>query len=1317
MEIILPQEVHDAQKFLDCAEKLAYDEFSAKMFVFCNGNCDVDVFELMGDDRLMQLIYGWEVCRLEKRGNLNEEGLRHMVHVLAHHSLLMWFSQEWRTCSEGLRQMLLFCLSNALPAFSQMEELAKINWSYLLKFRTRPWGVPYLQRLFQSLRQNKHQGIEHPVSAATSEDVAFLREDGLDLILLRLIQLFNAGNFEAVKQLSLRMLAAWLSDNIHTPFESLVQDTKSITLVGHLYLLTVFVNDENRGYMIDNLMYNIRFYALSMQEVGVNGDINLTPARLIAQVCVRLQLSKSGFFEQIGYKTFKLSLVTSFAVMLDAYTSYVLGNQLVELTSLNEHDFLESLPQFKELMYRYVEERENSERFLLEELKKMEQQRNSHYDPHVVKLDLNYQQQICKGNRASNIGDYKNCDDDEKPAVETDEEQDRQIDPVFQNVPNNEEVLTFVYDLLSERTFTGWKFAKIALLLKIIGQQLNAIEIWRYHPGLTTEFMLNLEEKMSENFADLARLFSEHGFMEAEFWLTAFYLNPINQNYNEVKRCSRIKKKRQEEDQWTPTTTSTTIKYELLSSTIDVDEIVTVTNHNAAVADYDPIYKALQGLRMPRSIIKDLLTVTFQPRNKRYSWALDWQTLHERCSALLKSKDLKNKFVALNMAEASDRLEYLKIDYAKYKNRPQLDYGTIEEGYENAANLVEPELQPEKKETVVEGQEEAKSTPQKKRRPPRRKFWDEVYSEEEDEEEVVSSDSEAAYTSGGRRTRIRAAAIVANAMLSDMDRTIRSGRRSSSPDSLPEVKPEPTTESQVVAEPVPSPPQTSEEVNIKKELKKEMTISDLMEARTKFSNETNGFKSFADIWSFEKEELQNVASEGNTLMECSSVLNKFKNLRALKASALARKPPAPTSPLPMQLKMEMLDESQAELQRFHSDSETESASSKSSTMAMHDFTGEEDEAANCHGDPANSSTDLSNANKDTSEEAPIELTEELTEKLLDELTQDETEEVLNAATQKMKQDEAKEETHCQPEQVNKEKVSDETSQEQEPKVTPSVIPPGNIIEQVTEKLAEQLSENIPKTLSGKTKDLIEEQTVETTTNTDTETDTAEESLLHDEANQGPSLKRLKLQSSNDVGVSKDSRAETAEEERQRMIQECLQGRMVVRLPLLTTADIDKLRGLRIRIKRTNLETFYSGTVTGKRRRTPPNRYSEESTASTLSSEHSRKRVKEFIHITSDSPGEFGSPQPASKLVCSDSSTDLEEVPRSKAAARKRGRSGASRSKAARKSARSQDPASHVIELSSDSSSNSQEQAVSRQRIQFTNAMEMDPLYEEEIVPF
>jgi len=196
-------------------------------------------------------------------------------------------------------------------------------------------------------------------------------------------------------------------------------------------------------------MYNIRFYAQSMQESP--HEVDYTPARLIAQVCVRLGLGKEGFFKSIVFKKFDLSLVTPFAVMLKAYTSYVLGNQLLELMALNEHDFMAHIAKFKVLMHSYVKEREDSEQFLLNEMQKLELQRNSHAFPVTVNLNLNYQQQICKGNRASNIGNYKNCDDDEKPMLDVDEELDRQIDPVFQNVPNNEEVLECVYQLLAQR--------------------------------------------------------------------------------------------------------------------------------------------------------------------------------------------------------------------------------------------------------------------------------------------------------------------------------------------------------------------------------------------------------------------------------------------------------------------------------------------------------------------------------------------------------------------------------------------------------------------------------------------------------------------------------------------------------------------------------------------------------------------------------------------------------------------------------------------------------------------------------------------------
>ncbi|EDW94736.2 uncharacterized protein LOC6534344 isoform X1 [Drosophila yakuba] len=1344
MDIIFSQDVHDAQKFLDCAEKLEYDEFSAKMFVFSNGHSDVDVFELMGNDRLSQLIYGWEVCHLPTRDSesLKDPALRHIVRVLAHHSLQMWFSQEWRSCSEGLKHLLLYSLTKAVPAFYQIGDLANINWSYVLQFQTKPWSLSYLQQLFLNIKVNKHHAIEHTVTAASGEDIAFLMQEGLSLALLRLIQLFNAGNFEAVKQLALRMLAAWLKAHENAPFVSFEGDKNSITLIGHLYLLTVFVRDENRGYVIDNLMYNIRFYAQTMQEASILHDINFTPARLIAQVCVRLRLGKNGFFEQIGFRKFKLSLVTSFAVMLEVYSSYVLGNLLMELQALNENDFLEHLPQFKELMHRYVEERESSERFLLEELKKMDNQRNSHFQPHVVDLNLNYQQQICKGNRPSNIGNYKNCDDDEKVPPEVDEEQDRQIDPVFQNVPNNEEVLSFVYKLLAERNFSGWKFAKIALLLKIIGQQLNAIEIWKYHPGLTVDFMLNLEQKMSANYADLAKVFSDHGFMEAEFWLTAFYLHPTSSNYNEVRRCSRIKKKRQEED-WLPATTPHNVKYELLSSTIDVDEIVTITNHNAPVADYDPIYKSLQALRLPRSMIKDLLTVIFQPRNKRYSWALDWHTLHERCHALLKSQDLKRKFVSLNMAEAGDDLKYLQIDYAKYRDRPQLDYGTIEEGYENAANL--PEVEEEAEPTPEVDDEVEKVKEQKKRRPAKRKFWDEVFSE--DEEEAASSDSEPYYTGNGRRTRIRAAAMVANAMLSDMDRSVRGGRRSSSPEtSEHQFDTHPVLEEQPAIAVEPPKQLFSQETSA---IGEKRTIGDLMEARTKFSNETGGFKAFSDIWSFEKEELQNVVCESNNLMECSSVLSKFKNWKTLKMATATK---APMQPCP-----------QSVGKIVRSGSETESVNSETSTMATHDFN--EDEVS--EGSPGVSKelthSPLVVVLQPTGETVTHMIHEALGNTTVSKKAPDcqfSTKEPVRTGQQTQKPLGTRRSKECPSGMALKASHIHAVLNTRDLKQ----VPPNRLFKEeglATRQVAEKPRE------TGQTKNSLEDGNLErdppntrkqndklinierlgsaqppiemaTPTETGTETDTAEETLLWDGGDVNQRNKRLRLDTVNDEPNSRSPASDTMEMERKRLINECLTRSVQVSLTRLTPQDIEKLRGVRVRVKRTNLENFYHDQTRRSKRRlaaslnSQSRSHTEDSNASSNSYDdrkYGRRRFKKFVHITSDSPAPSESSTPSPRMmvkpvfkhITSDSSTDLEEVPRSAPAIRRRGHvRGRSGPKCKTQPTLRLTPSFQpdVIELSSDSlSSNSPIPAANHPMNHFTHAMEMDPLYEEAIIPF
>ncbi|KAH8365633.1 hypothetical protein KR093_002887 [Drosophila rubida] len=1336
MDVIL-SDLQDEQKFLDYASRIEYDEFNAKLFAFYTFSSDVDVYQLMADDRLVQLILAWDACRLHSRECISEE-LIYIAKVLVHHSLQLWFGQEWISCAESLRRMLLYFLGKATNVFAQLDGLCDIDWQYILNFQTNPWHVPYLQRLFANLAKNKHHVIEHSVQPATVEgeygfeymhidrklihifaDVTYFKQEHMHLIILRLLKLFDAGSFEAVKQLSLRILAAWLKCNAVDKFQNLKQEQESITVVAHLYLLTVFTMDDNRGYVIDNMMYNIRFYAQIMHEAPHEEDY--TPARLIAQICVRLGLGKDGFFERIILKKFNLSMTTPFAVMLKAYTSYVLGNQLMELMALNEHDFMAQLDTFKWHMHRYIKEREDSEEFLVNELQKLESQRHSHALPHTMNMKLNYQQQICKGNRAGNIGNYKNCDDDEKPLQDVDEELDRQIDPVFQKVPNNEEVLDFVYQLLAERSFRGWQFAKIALLLKIIGQKLNTIEVWRYHPGLTTQFMLNLEHNLSVNYADLAKVFAEQGFMESEFWLTAFYLNPTRANYNEVKRCSRYKKKRKEDDEQTPRKEKIDhTKYELLSSTIDVDEIVAITNHNAPVTDYDPICKALQALRLPRSIIKDLLTVAFQPRNKRYSWALEWSALHERCSALLKSTHLKNKFVALNMAEANDRLKFLKIDYAKYKNRPQLDYGTIEEGYENAVGAAEAEVEvsADEDEDALQNAAREKAERERKRKRNSRKFWDEVTEDEEEEEDHESDDSEAYYTGSGRRTRVRAAAVVANAMITDMDRTMRSGRRSPGLNSAGVIADTEEKEVERVE------PQLNSELHVKPTIEapnlQQRSFNEVLQAQAKYSNETNGFKVFADIWNFEKNEPLS-ADNDNKLMESNTLLSKFRNLQGLK-----KRTTTVQSECSAVVEAAVVDDG---LRRFSSNSEADSLHSGTSTMAMRD-------ASECDDGQSGVSKELTPPPRTYDFTRETQVFQLNIQKVC---AAKETALSAKAVATPVSASEANTVTELETETITEHVSKSPTRELRGNHLHEHLVQPLKDLQRKRIKLEKESScESHIKPLKELSCVKSQQESNAGCPNKELPCKTIKlelDSISEDPNEQSKTIKLEQQETSKNCGNhSKDLTA--------LLIEECLTRQAEVRLDRLCIQDIEKLRGVRVLVKRTNFRDYYRVQQERERPASGGRRsqtHTEDSNTSTTTSETKRRKAKRFVHITSDTPAPVTistmSTKPRFKHfkrfkhITSDSSTstDQEEAVHLPSTRRRRGPKSyqtAIKIKHLKPHKEKHVTAdSDVIELSSESLSSSSSpvpMSTSGNTNRFPDVAmprELDPLYEEEIVPF
>lgn len=220
------------------------------------------------------------------------------------------------------------------------------------------------------------------------------------------------------------------------------------------------------------------------------------------------------------------------------------------------------------------------------------------------------------------------------------------------------------------------------------------MQSYRYIKGVEAECIVNLEKTLSQYYESLAKMF-KGTFLEREFWLTAFYLNPIDTYFEEVIRCGKrsiktvlIKNfkekcgKQNKKNILSAMPEWFKAKFELLSSTVDVNYIAKLTNESTLWTDYQNIEDALKSLHLPESVTRDLLTAIFMPRNKTFSWAINWCTLRHRCTRLYKNPSIKKQFIALNMADANSRLKYMNIDYSKYKNRPQLDYGTIEAGYE-----------------------------------------------------------------------------------------------------------------------------------------------------------------------------------------------------------------------------------------------------------------------------------------------------------------------------------------------------------------------------------------------------------------------------------------------------------------------------------------------------------------------------------------------------------------------------------------------------------------------------------------------------------
>ncbi|XP_053956621.1 uncharacterized protein LOC128862176 [Anastrepha ludens] len=898
MDIILPYNTQNREHFCNSALKVGFHEFVALKMLYTMKDSDLDVFQLMGRERLDLLFYGFEVCQMHwddlENKNVIPPYLNTVLKQIVQYSLDIWLSKEWEECRSHHKAMLLVCIKRAKNLLQKLPGSDIFNWEYALRLGVKPWDIPYLNQFMvcnRNLAESLKQSSEHVEAPATVEDIQHLQKEGLALLLLRLIKLFDGGIFEGVRKLSMRIIAAWNHEYEQSKLEAKLahpevksQHKTCLILICHIYLMAIYEMDDIRGFVIDNVLNNIRFYYRNMIDCASIKEnsaeqMEYTPARYIAITCINLQISSNEFIDAFIYDSYDENFVSLFGVISQSYMSYLLGHQIMEMNKLNEDDFNKCIEDFKRVIHLYIIERERSEEFMMNELHKKEMKRRSH-SLSITKENLTcFYTKMCKGNRLSNIGSTEHTDGGNKQLFAADEENERRVDPVFQNLPNNSDVLNYVYTVLVKRTHRGWYFAKLIVLLKIIGLQLNAIETWRYHPGLTPEFLLNLEVKLSKHFEDLALIFQEHLFMEQEFWLTGFYLNPCKKYYETVirsgMRANRLshrfetgenyddeerydsRRDRREKGDKGEKVNAINAKYGLLSSTIDVKEIVKLANHDAPEVDYGQLCNALRAFKLPENTIKDLLTVIFLPRNKSFAWALNWVELRKRCKSLLKDAEQKRHFIELNMAEANDRLKFLKIDYEKYKHRPQLDYGSIEQGYENTG------MPNFSKDSSDENEDEDSED-----------FEADSDLDEPAKHEPKKTDHSLlfdTYFMSTRRTRARAAAMIANVLEKD---EIMSN----------EEKEEDIKKSDQLTEEVKeSVCDTSEATATINETKRD--FNEILNERKVFSNSTSGFNPFPDIWSLNGQELKTIENNVPHL-ETSTLFNKSAKLEVLKTNSI-----------------------------------------------------------------------------------------------------------------------------------------------------------------------------------------------------------------------------------------------------------------------------------------------------------------------------------------------------------------------------------------------------------------------------------------------
>lgn len=209
-------------------------------------------------------------------------------------------------------------------------------------------------------------------------------------------------------------------------------------------------------------------------------------------------------------------------------------------------------------------------------------------------------------------------------------------------------------------------------------KEINVLENKKYDETIDATHILNFEKKTSQRYLFLAKILQNYRQLEQECILTAFSMNPTQECFELVCKLAESNEKVTDGENSSQPDTSHSESIDALHTITSVDLLLNSKDYDVLRAPnrlLDSLTMLSEGVR------SDLVCLLTMPRIKNLNWCVPWPQLKIECQALL-DVEKKRQIVENTTANANEKLKFINLNYADFKDFKPHEYPGIEKGYE-----------------------------------------------------------------------------------------------------------------------------------------------------------------------------------------------------------------------------------------------------------------------------------------------------------------------------------------------------------------------------------------------------------------------------------------------------------------------------------------------------------------------------------------------------------------------------------------------------------------------------------------------------------